>query len=81
MIGRQYPMIPKLISISGPLEGAVFPMTDADVTIGRGPSNSVCIADPLLSRQHCRIAREVDVFILHDMGSFNGTFVNGVPVK
>jgi transcriptional regulator with GAF, ATPase, and Fis domain len=74
-------MIPKLISISGPLEGAVFPITDADVNIGRGPSNSICIADPLLSRQHCRITREGEVFNLHDLGSFNGTFVNDVPIK
>jgi Nif-specific regulatory protein len=74
-------MIPKLISISGPLEGTTFSITDADVTIGRGPSNSICIADPLLSRQHCRITREGDVFHLHDLGSFNGTFVNGVPIK
>jgi len=74
-------MIPKLISISGPLEGTIFSITDADVTIGRGPSNSICIADPLLSRQHCRITREGEVFNLQDLGSFNGTFVNGVPVK
>src|SRR5262245_43775424 len=81
LIGRHNPMIPKLISISGPLEGAVFPITDADVNIGRGPSNSICIADPLLSRQHCRITREGDVFNLQDLASFNGTFVNGVPIK
>src|SRR5262245_56881972 len=74
-------MIPKLISISGPLEGTIFSITDADVTIGRGPSNSICIADPLLSRQHCRITREGEVFNLQDLGSFNGTFVNGVPIK
>src|SRR5215475_14109800 len=74
-------MIPKLISISGPLEGTIFHITDADVTIGRGPSNSICIADPLLSRQHCRITKEGDVFNLQDLGSFNGTFVNGVPIK
>ncbi|MBO0724853.1 MAG: sigma 54-interacting transcriptional regulator [Blastocatellia bacterium] len=74
-------MIPRLISISGPLEGKVFSITDADVTIGRGPSNSICIADPLLSRQHCRITREGDLFNLLDLGSFNGTFVNGVPIK
>src|SRR5215471_13653733 len=74
-------MIPRLISISGPLEGTIFSITDADVTIGRGPSNSICIADPLLSRQHCRITREGDLFNLLDLGSFNGTFVNGVPIK
>src|SRR5262245_44473590 len=74
-------MIPKLISISGPLEGTIFSLTDADITIGREPSNSICIADPLLSRQHCRITREGTVFNLRDLGSSNGTFVNGVPVK
>src|SRR5262245_61922983 len=81
LIRRHNPMIPKLISISGPLEGKIFPITDADVTIGRGPSNSICIADPLLSRQHCRISREGPAFNLHDLGSFNGTFINGAPVK
>jgi Nif-specific regulatory protein len=74
-------MIPKLISISGPVEGTTFSINEADVTIGRGPSNSICIADPLLSRQHCRITREGDAFNLSDLGSFNGTFVNGIPVK
>src|SRR5215510_13157866 len=74
-------MIPKLISISGPMEGTIFSITDADVTIGRGPSNSICIPDPLLSRQHCRITREGAMFNLQDLGSFNGTFVNGVPIK
>src|SRR5262245_19090927 len=81
LIRRHNPMIPKLISISGPLEGTTFSITDADVTIGRGPSNSISLADPLLSRQHCRITREGDVFKMHDLGSFNGTFVNGVPIK
>jgi len=79
LIRRQNPMIPKLISISGPLEGKSFSITDADVTIGRGPSNSICIADPLLSRQHCRITKDGDVFNLSDLGSFNGTFLNGTP--
>ena len=74
-------MIPKLISISGPLEGKIFPIAEADVTIGRGPSNSICNADPLLSRQHCRITREGASFNLRDLGSFNGTFVNGAPIK
>ncbi|HEU0184635.1 MAG TPA: sigma 54-interacting transcriptional regulator [Blastocatellia bacterium] len=74
-------MIPKLISISGPEEGKVFPINDADVTIGRGPANSVCIPDPLLSRQHCRISRDGPAFNLQDLGSFNGTFVNGAPIK
>jgi transcriptional regulator with GAF, ATPase, and Fis domain len=81
LIRRKNPMIPKLISISGPLEGKIFPITDADVTIGRGPSNSIGIADPLLSRQHCRITREGAAFNLYDLGSFNGTFVNGAPIK
>jgi transcriptional regulator with GAF, ATPase, and Fis domain len=81
LISGKNPMIPKLISISGPLEGKIFHITGADVTIGRGPSNSICIADPLLSRQHCRITREVEAFTLYDLGSFNGTFVNGVPIK
>src|SRR5262249_6436386 len=68
-------------SISGPLEGTIFPITAADITIGREPSNAICIADKLLSRRHCRITREGDIFSIYDLGSSNGTFVNGVPVK
>ncbi|MCI0336905.1 MAG: sigma 54-interacting transcriptional regulator [Acidobacteria bacterium] len=75
------PSPPKLISISGPSEGTTFVLTGYETPIGREPSNSICIADPLLSRRHCRLSKEGENFTLQDSGSANGTFVNGVPIK
>src|ERR1043165_1752942 len=71
---------PRLISISGPLEGTTFALTGDEVMIGRDASNQLCIDDHSVSRQHCLIRREADAFKIIDLESFNGTFVNGVPV-
>lgn len=43
--------------------------------------NQLCIADPVLSRQHCVIICEGGQFIIRDLGSRHGTSVNGVPVR
>jgi Nif-specific regulatory protein len=75
------PSLPKLISISGPSEGSIFVLTGDQTPIGREPSNAICIADPLLSRRHCRIMKKGEHVSISDSGSANGTFVNGVPIK
>jgi transcriptional regulator with GAF, ATPase, and Fis domain len=51
------------------------------VSIGRDPSNSICVEDACVSLNHCRISRENEHFLLTDMDSDSGTFVNGLPVK
>jgi Nif-specific regulatory protein len=78
---EKYPSMPRLISISGPSEGAIFMLSGDQIPIGREPSNSICIADPLLSRRHCSLIKDGDLFSIIDSGSANGTFVNGVPIK
>src|SRR5262245_37284778 len=78
---QNIPPSSKLISVSGPEEGTIFPLTGEEIRIGREPSNGIRIADPMLSRRHCRITREGEHFILRDLRSANGTFVNGVPIK
>jgi Nif-specific regulatory protein len=75
-------MTPKLIATAGAFRGTVFELAGSvDVSIGREVSNSVCLADPSVSRHHCLIRREPEGFRIQDLDSFNGTFVNGVPVK
>lgn len=69
-------MEPKLVALSGPLKGEIFPVQEK-VTIGREPSSTIHISDVAISRQHCVINREK----LFDLDSLNGTFVNGIPVK
>lgn len=48
--------------------------------IGRSPSCNLTLEDPLVSRQHARISAEEDVARIEDLGSRNGTMVNGEPL-
>jgi transcriptional regulator with GAF, ATPase, and Fis domain len=72
---------PRLVFVAGPLRDTVVELGDAEVSIGRDSTNSVRVADSLLSRRHC-VARRGDAgFLLADLDSLNGTFVNGKPVR
>jgi hypothetical protein len=69
-----------LVVLSGPHKGHEFRLKD-DVFIGRdGTRCKVVLEDPAVSELHARIKREEGQFILHDLGSRNGTFVNGEQV-
>lgn len=70
----------KLYVVSGPLQGKEF-MVDRDVfTIGSGPHNDLVLQDSTVSRHHCEIQRAPDGCVVRDLGSTNGTFVQGVRV-
>ena len=73
-------MTPKLIAITGPVQGTVFDLTEDEVSIGREATSRVRLVDPSVSRRHSLIKREGDSFKIVDLDSFNGTYVNGVPV-
>jgi Nif-specific regulatory protein len=62
------------------LQGQEFALEDR-TTIGREPSNQISLNEHWVSRQHCVIEKGEDGFTLADLGSHNGTFVDGVPVK
>jgi transcriptional regulator with GAF, ATPase, and Fis domain len=51
------------------------------VSIGSNPSNSISLEDESVSPSHCRINCDNGRFLLIDMDSDSGTFVNGIPVK
>ena len=51
------------------------------LTIGRGRDNSIVLDDMLVSRQHVRITADADGLVLEDLGSRNGTYVNGRRVE
>jgi two-component system, NtrC family, response regulator HydG len=74
-------MNPRLAAIAGKLHGTVFSLTDCPAVIGRDNSATLCIRDPSVSRRHSQIEREEDQFVITDLDSLNGTFVNDVPVK
>jgi Nif-specific regulatory protein len=74
-------MNPRLTAISGRLKGSVFTIDDLPVVIGRDRTATLCIADASVSRRHSQIEKENDQFVILDLESLNGTFINDVPVK
>ena len=54
-----------------------FTLDGQRVTIGRRSDNKVRIGDPEMSRRHCEVAQIKDMVVIRDLGSSNGTFVNG----
>ena len=55
-------------------------LEDGDLVVGRSATCDLAVADPFLSRQHARIQRRGDEIRVEDLGSSNGTRVNGEPV-
>jgi hypothetical protein len=58
----------------------VYPLLDSEYTLGRAPGNTISIADGSVSSHHARILRSPEGFVLEDLQSRNGTFVNGEQV-
>jgi hypothetical protein len=65
----------------GHLQGGVLPLQRGrPVLIGRQPDADLVIADELVSRRHARLAFEGDELVVEDLGSTNGTYLNGARV-
>jgi transcriptional regulator with GAF, ATPase, and Fis domain len=74
-------MNPRLVTIAGPLRDQTFPVNEPELSIGREASNQISIRDNALSRRHCLIRKQGSHFTIRDLGSYNGTLVNGVPIQ
>lgn len=73
---------PTLRALSGPGAGKNFALSPFGPTsIGRSRRNDIVVPEDAASAQHCRIDREGDSYVLHDLGATNGTFVNGVRTE
>lgn len=70
----------QLVMRSGPTTGKVFPLEAAEIIIGREASNSVSINDAEVSRKHAKLTLHGSAYVIQDLGSTNGTFVNGQRV-
>ena len=73
--------MPTLTIIQGPDHGKTFDVDGLTSTIGRDPTCDVSLRDPGVSRFHARFEWMDDRCILKDLGSANGTFVNGIRVN
>lgn len=67
----------RLIVRTGPNPGTVFELSKEVTMLGRDVSNDIPIGDAEISRQHSRLTRTPGGMVLEDLGSTNGTFVNG----
>jgi len=66
---------------SGPDAGHSHRAGDNALRLGRSPDNDVILRDPATSGHHARLERRGDQFWLVDLGSTNGTLVNGEPIQ
>ncbi len=68
------------VMTKGPAVGYVYPLEDESITIGRDLDNDLVIQDPEVSRQHLRLHRSQRGYLIEDLRSTNGTFINGEPL-
>lgn len=67
----------QLIMRTGPTPGATFTLEGDQLNIGRDSTNEITINDAEISRRHARLTFQGGKYVLEDLGSTNGTFVNG----
>jgi pSer/pThr/pTyr-binding forkhead associated (FHA) protein len=67
----------RLVMRSGPSSGKVFSLEKAELFVGRDLNNDVVANDPEVSRRHARLFKQGNSYTLEDLGSTNGTFING----
>jgi pSer/pThr/pTyr-binding forkhead associated (FHA) protein len=71
----------RLIMRSGPTVGKAFPLEAQEISIGRDNTNMIAISDAEVSRRHARMELRGSAYAIQDLGSTNGTFVNGTRVS
>ena len=62
-------------------EAIPYPLEEPETTLGRHPDCTIQLKSNMVSRRHARVVLQESNYILHDMGSGNGTFLNGNQVK
>jgi pSer/pThr/pTyr-binding forkhead associated (FHA) protein len=72
--------MPVLIGISVDYKGKSFDLTDDEITVGRNDENYITLNNASISGSHCKLVKEGTNYILTDLGSTNGTRVNGQPI-
>ena len=73
--------MPRLSVIKGADQGKLFELTADPLTVGRDSTNRIRLLDTEISRRHAEFARSPDGYRVRDLGSVNGTFVNGQSIR
>ena len=75
--------IPSLILrvLNGPQRGQEYTLVREQYSVGKHEGNDIVLTHQTVSRNHCEFTREADEYRLRDLGSTNGTLVDGVSVR
>ncbi|MDQ1747324.1 MAG: hypothetical protein QOD07_1587 [Frankiaceae bacterium] len=65
-----------LVVTGGPLAGTTLPLDNTPITIGRADGSTLVISDDYVSSNHARLVPSGDAWVLEDLGSTNGTFLD-----
>jgi pSer/pThr/pTyr-binding forkhead associated (FHA) protein len=83
----------ELAVVEGTLAGTTLPLEDSPITIGRGDDATLVISDDYVSTRHARLSPRDGAWVIEDLGSTNGTFLDrhrvtsvepvavGVPIR
>jgi len=72
----------RIVATQGPHAGQAFELTGELMTIGREASHAIALVNDMgVSRTHAQIVRQGDQTLIEDLGSTNGTYVNGVRIS
>lgn len=67
--------------VRGPYKGREFVFTTDVVTVGKAPQNDIPLPDETVSRKHLEILRDARGYLLRDLGSTNGTYLDGAEIR
>ena len=70
-----------LVTIKGPNPGQRFALNDDTLLIGRQEDAAIYLDSLAVSRQHARIVRHDETYFIEDVGSSNGTYLNGQRIS
>jgi hypothetical protein len=73
--------LPYFVIVDGPRLGARYPLHEGETLVGRGPWSHILLEDQSVSRRHCMVERDGATVTVRDLGSKNGTRVNGQGIS
>jgi hypothetical protein len=71
----------RLVVVEGNLAGQSFPLGGVPLTIGRAPDSTLVLADDYVSTRHARLVPNGSAWVLEDLGSTNGTYLDRQKVS
>lgn len=81
LMSREKLANPTLSIIKGPQTGVTFVLDQPEISIGRDPKNVIFLNDMTVSRHHAHISLNAGHATVEDLGSLNGTWVDGAIVS